>query len=208
MKLEESSIKQQRRSHINEVAKELFRQEGLAGTTMQQIAKKAKIGRRTLYEYYATKDELVFELRNNALDVLHTLFFQLEDKSTGYEQVEYIWETIYDHWVKNMDKHLFILEFNLYYNRDGSLEEIGMPREYPMYKILENSIDMGINDGSIKIENMNAKEFVMNIGNVIYGIVTRFSMRKKYKYGEGKYYTTEDAKKLIHYMLNTIKGTK
>lgn len=47
-----------RRAHVAEVAAQLLRERGL-DVTMDDVADAADVGRRTLFRYYATRDELI-----------------------------------------------------------------------------------------------------------------------------------------------------
>ena len=50
------------RANILESAYELFRQKGIAGTTMDDIAKHSDYSKTTIYKYFASKEELAFHL--------------------------------------------------------------------------------------------------------------------------------------------------
>lgn len=51
-------LKEFHRSNILEVAKQLFIEKGIVGTTMDDIAKKADYSKTTLYAYFKNKDEI------------------------------------------------------------------------------------------------------------------------------------------------------
>ena len=62
--------KLQRNDQILEAARSLFIEKGFKATTMQDIADRAELGRRTLYMYFKTKDEIVTAI---ALDITSVL---------------------------------------------------------------------------------------------------------------------------------------
>ncbi|GET31826.1 TetR family transcriptional regulator [Prolixibacter bellariivorans] len=51
-------MKEETRCNILNVAKRLFAQQGIGKTTMMDVAHASGLGRRTLYMYYKTRDEL------------------------------------------------------------------------------------------------------------------------------------------------------
>jgi AcrR family transcriptional regulator len=57
----------ERRDALVTAAYELFRERGFVGTTMDDVADRAGLSRRTAFRYFATKDELVFPQREERL---------------------------------------------------------------------------------------------------------------------------------------------
>jgi len=51
----------QTRSDIANAAVALFAKQGFDSTTMAEVAEAADVSRRTVYRYFPTKDDLVFE---------------------------------------------------------------------------------------------------------------------------------------------------
>ena len=60
----------QTRAEIVDVAIPLFRERGFDNVAMSDIAQAAGVSRRTLFRYFATKDDLVFEFPRRWLEVL------------------------------------------------------------------------------------------------------------------------------------------
>lgn len=59
-----------------DVAQQLFAKQGVENTTMNDIAKESKRGRRTLYTYFSSKDEIYRAVVQSELDLLYK---KLED---------------------------------------------------------------------------------------------------------------------------------
>ncbi|MFD2422630.1 TetR/AcrR family transcriptional regulator [Amycolatopsis pigmentata] len=55
------------RKHILDVALDLFLSQGLAATTMEQIAERAEVGSTTLYRYFPSKDHLAIGPFSNGM---------------------------------------------------------------------------------------------------------------------------------------------
>ncbi|MBD3275919.1 MAG: TetR family transcriptional regulator [Candidatus Marinimicrobia bacterium] len=64
--------KQARRIQIYEAAINLFAKQGVSSTTIQDIADQAGIGKGTIYEYFASKDELLTDIFTFILDDAQT----------------------------------------------------------------------------------------------------------------------------------------
>jgi AcrR family transcriptional regulator len=58
------------RAEILEAAIDLFVAQGFEATSMEQVAEAAGVSRRTLYRYFATKDDIAFDLPREWLAVL------------------------------------------------------------------------------------------------------------------------------------------
>src|SRR5436309_2267115 len=50
-----------KRSRIAQSALELFKAQGFAETTIDQIAEAARVGRRTIFEHFPTKEAILFD---------------------------------------------------------------------------------------------------------------------------------------------------
>lgn len=73
----------QTRAEIIDAALELFATQGFDATSMEQVADGAGVSRRTIYRYFPTKDDLVFESPRQWLEVLNqTLDTRTPEEST------------------------------------------------------------------------------------------------------------------------------
>jgi TetR/AcrR family fatty acid metabolism transcriptional regulator len=79
----------EKRPLILQAATEVFAEQGFASVTVAEIADRAGIGKGTVYEYFSSKDELlfaVFEWINEGIfERIHTL---LEDGGTTHERLQ------------------------------------------------------------------------------------------------------------------------
>jgi AcrR family transcriptional regulator len=66
-------------SEIAGVALRLFRANGFAHTSVHQIATEAGVGRSTFFNYFATKDEVVWSCQAHQLDDLEALLAAAEE---------------------------------------------------------------------------------------------------------------------------------
>ena len=73
----------QTRAEIVDAALGLFTRQGFDTTSMEQVAEAARVSRRTVYRYFPTKDDLVFESPRKWLEVLNqTLDTRRPDEPT------------------------------------------------------------------------------------------------------------------------------
>lgn len=63
----------QTRADIFDAAIDLFLEQGYDDTPMSAVAEAAGVSRRTLYRYFATKDDIVFEAPREWLEVFNTV---------------------------------------------------------------------------------------------------------------------------------------
>ncbi|MBS2013562.1 MAG: TetR family transcriptional regulator [Deltaproteobacteria bacterium] len=75
-----------RREALVVAAYELFEQRGYGATTMDDVASRAGLSRRTAFRYFATKEELVFPERDERLAALRELLVPREGE-TAFETV-------------------------------------------------------------------------------------------------------------------------
>lgn len=68
------------RDRIVDVARQLFAKDGIDNTTMNDIAKASKKGRRTLYTYFKNKDEVYLAVVKSELDTLSDRLKQVSEK--------------------------------------------------------------------------------------------------------------------------------
>lgn len=59
---------EQRKTEILKVASELFSKHGFQNTTMEHIASSIKIARTSLYEYYKSKEDILYSLINEIVE--------------------------------------------------------------------------------------------------------------------------------------------
>lgn len=79
--------REQRRQKILEAARRIFFQRGYRNSTMEMIAAEAELGKGTLYEYFATKEELYVGLLEDGLRLLDAAMVRVSEE-TAMEPVE------------------------------------------------------------------------------------------------------------------------
>ena len=81
------------KARLVDVARQLFAKMGVENTTMNDIALASKKGRRTLYTYFKSKDEIYSAVVESELDILSELMKRVSEKNISPD--EKIIEMIY-----------------------------------------------------------------------------------------------------------------
>ncbi len=196
---------------ILKVSKELFMSKGIRETEMKDIAKKAEIGRSTLYRHFAGKELIAFYI---AKDILTELKNYSEDKlsqhknlKSGYEKLANGMILFAGKLLESRDEIRFLDEFDQFFT--DSYPESEEASEYTQFN---KNKDMGIYqmflegiaDGSVKkVENPEFEADVLV--NAIFGIAQRIIPRREH-YIEEHGYCDEMLEEAVRLMLLAIKA--
>ena len=75
---------------VIETALDMFMENGIAATSMNQIARKVNLSQMSLYRYFGNKEELILRIWKYALTEFYRYFYERytgdENASTGYER--------------------------------------------------------------------------------------------------------------------------
>lgn len=82
--------RQQRRAMILEAARRVFFRHGFRNATMEMVAAEAELGKATLYEYFATKEELYVALLEQGLHLLDAMMLEASQEAATKPIVEAI----------------------------------------------------------------------------------------------------------------------
>ena len=92
------------KAKLVDVARQLFAKMGVENTTMNDIALASKKGRRTLYTYFKSKDEIYLAVVESELDILSDMMKRVADKDISpdkkiiemiYTRLDAIKEVVY-----------------------------------------------------------------------------------------------------------------
>lgn len=90
--------RQQRRQLILEAARRVFFQHGYRQATMDMIAAEAELGKATLYEYFANKEELYVALLDDGLRLLDALMAEVSEQTREMPAERAIREIARQYW--------------------------------------------------------------------------------------------------------------
>ena len=84
---------------VIETALDMFMENGIAATSMNQISRKVNLSQMSLYRYFSNKEELILRIWKYALTEFYRYFYERytgdENASTGYERFVACMRTYY-----------------------------------------------------------------------------------------------------------------
>ncbi|MDE6094340.1 MAG: TetR/AcrR family transcriptional regulator [Muribaculaceae bacterium] len=157
------------RDKLMDVARQLFAKKGIENTTMADIATASERGRRTVYSYFASKQEIYNSILERESDQLVSRIRQVADAAqTPTEKVKaFIIERI--NMVKADDKASMSEKIRLLFNRD--LSRIERVRKLALEKendILQSMLEQGVRNG--EFDSRQAKRFASTLVLALQGL--------------------------------------
>lgn len=140
--------KRETRQKIVKVAMDLFHSQGFDNTTMEQIAEKTDIARKTLYNYFSVKDAIVDEyVRGISQELAKENFKTIQNLTDTKSRLLAALNHSYD-WV---EKNPEITGICINYRLGNMVKEPGYKStETGTQSILEKIISLGQEEGEIK----------------------------------------------------------
>lgn len=123
------------RERILQVAAKLIRERGIANTTLADIADAAKISKGTLYYYYTTKGDLIFEIAEQHMRAMTERIFRWLESSGADQNPKNVLRLVFDtvtHSRSRGQMHLYLVQEALTENpslRTRFVEEYGRWRQ-------------------------------------------------------------------------------
>lgn len=82
---------------ILDIAKDLFARDGVKSTTMNNIAKKTRLGKSVLYQYFSSKDDLIAGVIDREIEHLkRSLKIDLDDEDDPIIKLARMWSNAID----------------------------------------------------------------------------------------------------------------
>jgi AcrR family transcriptional regulator len=176
--------KEERKNVIIHCAKNLFLTNGYGKTNMAELAKQAHISRKTLYQYFSSKEEIAFEIEIQAFESFVDYQKKILKKicGNGYEQLSSYFQILID----GLDTHDDFIRltglFDYYFVEDYPVSEKDqrfMPLIEETSQPLIEMIHKGINDGSIT-PDLVAEEVAHTLSNAFLALAQRSISREKH----------------------------
>lgn len=107
-----SKAKEEKRKFIIETAATVFAKYGFHKTVMQDISNEAKIGKGTIYEYFATKEELFYSIYDHWMNELEAIAQKrFNDAPDQIAKTEALRDTMIEFYETRAKEAPLILEF-------------------------------------------------------------------------------------------------
>ena len=158
--MELSRTRQKQYDNIVESAKDLFINRGIEATSMRDIAVAAGVERKTVYNYFSSKEELATHVLINMEEL--GAFFALGDYSetdgkTGFEMLQNILQLWAEKYRDYKDPLMFSFQYNYHFNTESQLKDyVSTVEEIGKTKI-GRAISKGVTDGTIFTDGMDAE---------------------------------------------------
>jgi len=156
--------KDKKRRDIAVACTELLLEKGIKNLTITEIAKTARIGKGTVYDYFSNKEEIVFEIIRNFIEKHHHNLLSQSDKKTSTKQKTlYLFDIFlseYQPYEKHLDVFREYLSVTLSTKCSPMLE---FNRECSDFirNILKDIIEEGIEKGEIRDVSRNLIDGIM-----------------------------------------------
>jgi AcrR family transcriptional regulator len=128
--------KEEKKKEIFSAAAAVFAENGFSGTRMEDVARRADMGKGTLYEYFKSKDDLFFALYQNLLEEFHRKIYSvlspeqkpsesiaalLNETLKAFEEWEDFGILLLDFWNEHRRGRFLQVEFSKVYDKSRGL---------------------------------------------------------------------------------------
>ncbi|WP_181833265.1 TetR/AcrR family transcriptional regulator [Bacillus taeanensis] len=168
-----------RREEIVEAALELFLEKDLANVTMKDIVANASISRVTLYKYFKSVHEIVFEIQMKVFREMNQYLLQSMAKGeNGIYRLKLLFEAMLVFFDKKPNYLRFMSLFDHYYRNTyptSELEEkykVFLKDEVTCFYVIRE----GVKDGSLR-SDIDEDLVISMVGNTLVGMGQRMAVR-------------------------------
>lgn len=172
--------KEQTRNRIKTIGKVKFMSYGLTDTMFVDIAKEAKIDRRTIYRYYPSKEHLLLDITidiwRNFIDKFVAI--QFDDEMNGFQKVSYLFSQYFVLLKETPEMILFLGMVDLSVGQKPSnraiyieLDEYGKQIDLRLSELIKQ----GQLDGSVAFDK-DPLELAITINNSLIALATRIAI--------------------------------
>lgn len=167
-----------REEDIIAAAEKIFSQKGFVDASMDEIAKEAMFAKRTLYEYFESKEDLYFAV---VLKVFRTLFTYLTDRQsnaqTGYLRVREFCRSFYQFYKDRPEAFRVIGHTGNVRQKiapDSKRLSEFLQLNNNMFKAVADVIAEGKSDGSVKTD-LDCEKTALSLVFLMTGFINQLS---------------------------------
>ena len=149
------------KAKLVDVARQLFAKMGVENTTMNDIALASKKGRRTLYTYFKSKEDIYLAVVESELDILSDMMKRVAEKTIQPD--EKLMEMIYTHLdaVKEVVFRNGTLRANFF--RDiWRVEKVRKSFDLREVEIIKGILDDGVKEGIFSMPDTDITALVLH----------------------------------------------
>ncbi|MGX4584535.1 TetR/AcrR family transcriptional regulator [Paenibacillus chitinolyticus] len=171
-----------RREDIIQGAQQLFVERGLSAVTLKDVVEFCGISKVTLYKYFRSLDEIVFEVQMNVLIAFWDAVNLISPEgNNGFEKIRHLLEHMISASKQHANYVRFIAMFDTLYQEnyvnaelEGRYISFLRSGTHPFYALLEE----GIRDGSIR-SDIDIHILTFTLSNVVIATLQRMIVRGK-----------------------------
>lgn len=181
-----SRTKAKRRKLIIDNAYKMFIENGISSTSMNDIAEACDITRRTIYNYFDSKTELLhFLMIELTEDIDSDFHLQYDENVNALENMKNLLRRNFESYFIHMDSFLFITQVRIYLSYCDDVDITKEDRANSMHRAFisefEDLINMGYEDGSMNRKEIDMYEISRMIYQSLYGYLTNITVGKVVK---------------------------
>lgn len=174
-------IRSARREQIMEATYQLVLEKGLIELTIVDIVKRAEISRVTLYKYYSSIHEIVFDIQLKLLNELSVLQDERLQGKNGIEKLQDYFASFIRMYRSRPDHFRFLALFDQYYQTSYPTAEL--EEQYHSFTkqgilLIEHIIEEGLLDGSIR-KGTNPAMMAQILSHITMGTTQRIAVRSE-----------------------------
>lgn len=166
-----------RESEILTTAERLFTSKGFEGTTMEEIAKESEFTKRTVYQYFTSKENLFYAV---LLSGIKQMFLYIEEEveagKNGFEKLIGTRQAFY-RFVKDRPDVYRLMSYTQYIKSDPmsipSFQELSQ-YNIRLFTLFHQLAEEGVADGSIRAD-LNKPIEIFALYFITTGFMNRFS---------------------------------
>jgi len=208
----ESRTKRSKRQALLTKAEEIFRVQGIASTSMINIAKETGVERRTLYNYYNNKEEMAIDIQIEYLrNYGATVEFKIDNDIDYTLQLEQYCEAYVKRFLNNKNYIIFITQFDYYFRHSSSDEHLERYHQIMKNRNITDNPAMKIialicEQKDILLSDEMLKKFFFTLHHCILGVAQRVIFRESV-FIEEQNYSSDDIKIIIPIIAKGIVAT-
>ncbi len=155
--------KEQKRRDIALACRDLLLEEGIEKLTVSQIARTAGVGKGTIYEYFANKEDIVFEIITSFIDKYHQdLTALIEASLPTRKKLFTIFYTLFgsSQGQKHLELYKEFLAISLT-RKDPEMLHFGAQARAKFLSIVDAILRQGVQNGELEARFADAGESLM-----------------------------------------------
>ncbi len=180
MQIIESPTKQKNRKKIVNTSKALFLKNGIGQTTMIDISKACKMERKTIYNYFESKEliaEYIFE------EVMIKLFneissnYDLSGCTTSHEKFKRLFVNIVKSLFKLKEDIIYTVHYDYFFHNKANPDILSHAMSDFQQKEIYHIINEETKDGTINLRGQEPLEIFSMLGQAIMAFASRMFFR-------------------------------